>query len=164
METVEEKQNKLNMLKSQVEKIENDFQEIGVLANQADKFAKNTREEMSNVQYISDIKNGRLAKYKEAKSSSQKILGLVGFNKKDTERRLKLAKGKLLDEIEAQFFPKYNPMIQKISELQQEKSKLITPLENEIMTLEKEIIAQKKTTILVLSKIEISKLKPKRAI
>ena len=64
METLEEKQNKLNMLKSQVEKIENDFQEIGVLANQADKFAKNTRDEMSNVRYISDIKNGRLAKYK----------------------------------------------------------------------------------------------------
>ena len=144
METLEEKQNKLNMLKSQVEKIENDFQEIGVLANQADKFAKNTREEMSNVRYISDIKNGRLAKYKEAKSSSQKIFGLVGLNKKDTERRLKLAKGKLLDEIEAQFLPKYNQMVQKISELQQEKSKLITPLENEIMTLEKEIISQKK--------------------
>ena len=144
MATLEEKQNKLNMLKSQIEQIENNFQEIGILASQADKLAQETRNEMSNIRYISDIKNARLAKYKEAKSSSQKIFGLVGLNKKDTERRLKLAKGKLLDEIEAQFLPKYNQMIQKISELQQEKSKLSSPLENEIMTLEKEIIAQKK--------------------
>ena len=35
-------------------------------------------------------------------------------------------------------------MIQKISELQQEKNKLITPIQNEIMTLENEIIAQKR--------------------
>jgi hypothetical protein len=43
METLEEKQNKLNMLKSQVEQIENNFQEIGVLASQADKLAQDTR-------------------------------------------------------------------------------------------------------------------------
>jgi uncharacterized protein Yka (UPF0111/DUF47 family) len=52
METLVEKQNKLNMLKSQIEKIENDFQEIGVLANQADKLAQDTRNEISNIRYI----------------------------------------------------------------------------------------------------------------
>ena len=144
MQTLEEKQNKLKILKSQVEQIENDFQEIGVLTNQADKFTQETRDKMSNIRYITNIKNERLAKYKEAKSSSQKLLGVVGLNKKDTERRLKLAKGKLLDEIEEQFHPKYNQMIQKISELQKEKSKLLSPLENEITTLENEIIALKR--------------------
>jgi hypothetical protein len=140
MEILNEKQNKLIMLKSQAEQIENDFQEINTLANQADNFAKETRDEMRKIRYISNIKNARLAKYKEAKSGTQKFLGLVGFNKKDTERRLELAKEKLLKEIEEQFFPKYNPMIQKVNELQQEKSKLLTPIQNEIMTLEREIV------------------------
>ena len=144
METLEEKQNKLNMLKSQAEQVENDFQEIGVLAAQADNLAKETRNTMRNIRYISNIKNGRLAKYKEAKSGTQKLLGLVGFNKKDTERRLELAKSKLSKEIEAEFYPKYNPMIKKISELQQEKNKLLTPLQNEMMSLESEIVTLKK--------------------
>jgi len=144
METLEEKQNKLNMLKSQAEQVENDFQEIGVLAGQADNLAKETRNTMRNIRYISNIKNGRLAKYKEAKSGTQKLLGLVGFNKKDTERRLELAKSKLSKEIEAEFYPKYNPMIKKISELQQEKNKLLTPLQNEMMSLESEIVTLKK--------------------